>query len=332
MSITPTAPRKTAVGALLVIVGSILFGTLGTVSVLAYQQGMTPPAFAAWREAIGALGLLILLAFGVGRPKNGPRFSWRNLSAGQKVRLGIAAVAFMVFSLAIFYAFDMITVALALLIFYMYPALVTLISGITGKERFTVSKVLALLLALAGSLLAVMGGYFGGGDVQVNLIGVALAALAAIADTVYFLVGRDGYPDVPPIYATTFFLVAGTVVFALIALFTGGGEALIHPLVQPAVLPILIFAGIFGAAVPTVMILSGIRIIGSSRAAILALTEPVAGVVIAMLILSQPLLPVQIIGGVLVLVALLLLQLVGRKKAAVEAELAPAPVSVPEKV
>ena len=39
----------------------------------------------------------------------------------------------------------------------------------------------ALILALGGSVLAVMGGYFGPGDVQVNLFGVALAALAAEA-------------------------------------------------------------------------------------------------------------------------------------------------------
>jgi len=310
MSMTTTAStQKAASGALLVVVGSILFGTLGTVSVLAYQHGMTPPAFAAWRETIGALGLLLILATGIGRPRDGSSFSWKTLEASQKVRLGIAAVAFMTFSLAIFYAFNLITVALALLIFYLYPALVTLVSGMTGKERFTVSKVVALILALAGSVLAVMGGYFGPGDVQFNLFGVALAALAAIADTVYFLVARDGYRDVPPVYATTFFLVAGAVVFALISLATSGLDSLIYPFANPSVLPILLFAGVFGAAVPTVMILAGIRMAGSSRASILALTEPVAGMLIAAVVLSQTMLPIQITGGVLVLVALVLLQL-----------------------
>lgn len=317
MSMTTTAStQKTASGAFLVIVGSILFGTLGTVSVMAYQQGMAPPAFAAWRETIGAVGLLLILSFGIGRPREGGGFSWSALPMQQKVRLGIAALAFMTFSLAIFYAFNLITVALTLLIFYLYPALVTLVSGITGKERFTVSKVIALLMALAGSLLAIMGGYFTAGDMQINLLGVSLAALAAIADTVYFLVGRDGYPDVPPIYATTSFLVAGAVVFALISLAAGGVESLMYPFAHPDVFPILLFAGIFGAAVPTIMILAGIRMVGSSRASILALTEPAAGVVFAALLLSQTMLPIQMVGGVLVIVALVLLQLFPDKGAA----------------
>lgn len=88
-----------------------------------------------------------------------------------------------------------------------------------------------------------------------------------------------------------------------------GLDSLIYPFANPSVFPILLFAGVFGAAVPTVMILAGIRMAGSSRASILALTEPVAGMLIAAVVLSQTMLPIQITGGVLVLVALVLLQL-----------------------
>ncbi len=54
-----------------------------------------------------------------------------------------------------FIAFDRITIALALLGFYTYPALVAVANVALGRERLDGNRVLALALAIVGMVLVV---------------------------------------------------------------------------------------------------------------------------------------------------------------------------------
>ncbi|MGO0059803.1 DMT family transporter [Brevibacillus fluminis] len=295
-------------GILIVLVASALFSNLGVLTNFAYEAGMSPVAFATWRETIGALAMLVLLLFGVGRPAGSERKPFSQIPGWQWRNLCIAAVAFMSYSLAIFYAFVHLTVALAFLLFYIYPALVTLISAVTGREMFNAPKVIALLFALGGSTLAIVGQMIGGEAVRFDTIGILLGLGSAVGMSIYFLVGRGGYPSIPASYATTIFLLAGAAAFAGIGLAFGEKESLLQPFQNVSLWPMLLFAGVGAAAIPTMMLLTGIRMIGASRASILAIFEPVSGSVLAAILLGQTLSFVQIIGGVLILSAAVILQ------------------------
>ena len=63
------------------------------------------------------------------------------------------------------------------------------------------------------------------------------------------------------------------------------------------------------AGVSSLLFLIAIRAIGGTRTGILMLFEPVVGVLLAALLLHEPLLPVQLLGGALVLAGALVLQL-----------------------
>ncbi|MFL5677044.1 MAG: EamA family transporter, partial [Chloroflexota bacterium] len=88
----------------------------------------------------------------------------------------------------------------------------------------------------------------------------------------------------------------------------GNGAGLTYPLREPSVLPLLVFTGLFAAAIPSIMFLTGIRLIGGTRAGILMLFEPVVGVVLAALLLDERLAPIQVVGGFAILAAALVLQ------------------------
>jgi drug/metabolite transporter (DMT)-like permease len=96
--------------------------------------------------------------------------------------------------------------------------------------------------------------------------------------------------------------------FLLLTLATGSLEVALLPFRSPGALPVLLWAGLAGASIPTLLFLVGIRAIGPTRAAIIALIEPVAGTVLAAILLAELLGPVQVAGGVLVLAAAALLQ------------------------
>ena len=58
-------------------------------------------------------------------------------------------------------------------------------------------------------------------------------------------------------------------------------------------------AGLVGAAVPTVCFITGIRLLGAPRAAILATLEPVVGVALSAWLLNEQPSPLQLFGGAL---------------------------------
>ena len=78
--------------------------------------------------------------------------------------------------------------------------------------------------------------------------------------------------------------------------------------------------GSSGAAIPTLCFITGIRMLGAPRAAILATLEPVVGVGLAAWLLNEQPAALQLAGGGLILVAAVLLQLGGRSDSVAEHE------------
>ena len=87
------------------------------------------------------------------------------------------------------------------------------------------------------------------------------------------------------------------------------GASLVAPLRSLEPWPSLLVAGIVAAGVSSLLFLTAIRMIGGTRTGILMLLEPVVGVVLAALWLGEALLPLQVVGGALVLAGALVLQL-----------------------
>src|SRR5436190_5693945 len=105
-------------------------------------------------------------------------------------------------------------------------------------------------------------------------------------------------------------VLATTVICGVaVALVTGAGAALTSPLRDPSILPLIAFSGLFAAAIPSILFLTGIRRIGGTRAGILMLFEPVVGVALAAMLLNEAIAPVQVLGGLAILAAALILQL-----------------------
>jgi drug/metabolite transporter (DMT)-like permease len=148
--------------------------------------------------------------------------------------------------------------------------------------------------------------------IRFDALGLGLALGAAVSQTIYVTVSRDGYPDVPTEQAIS--IVVGVTVVGATAMAVLGGNAasLTLPLEQPSVLPLLLFTGIFAAAIPSLGFLTGIRTIGGFRAGVLMLFEPVVGVALAAWLLDEALVPIQIVGAAAILGAAVILQRASR--------------------
>ena len=300
----PTS-RAPWLGALMVIAGAALFGTLGVAARWAYGAGVEPFGFVAWRAGAGALGILVFISLSMG-----PRAAWQSVvDAGRTAQatliLGMGLGAAL--NLSMFLAFERTTVALALLGFYTYPAMVAVASGLLGREALDGTRILALGLALVGMVAVVLGGLGATDAVRFDVLGILLGLAAAGFQATYVLSTR-GFAAVPAPVATASILIGSATVAAIVSLATGGPAVLLQPLSSPPVILLLVGVGLFAAALPSVLFLTGIRIIGAVRTGSLMLFEPVVGVALAALLLAEGLQPVQVAGGATILLAALIVQ------------------------
>jgi drug/metabolite transporter (DMT)-like permease len=67
-------------------------------------------------------------------------------------------------------------------------------------------------------------------------------------------------------------------------------------------------AAVLGTAAAKVWVLRGLRLLGGTRTAIIMLGEPLGGILLAAVVLEQSLAPLEAVGGVLIVVAALLVQ------------------------
>ncbi|HEY8199683.1 MAG TPA: DMT family transporter [Candidatus Limnocylindrales bacterium] len=300
------ADRSAVLGSLLVVGAALCFATLGPLSRLAYEEGMTPLTFVAWRAAIGAVVLAAFLLLMARRGR--PIVTWRDVPRRQWVVVVLAGSASAFMNLAIFVAFERISIALAMLGFYTYPAIVAVVVVVTGRERLDGGRIAALLLALVGMALVVLGQATPEGAPGADLLGVILVLAAACLNVVYLFAARDGYLALPAREAALAVLVVAEAWYLALALVVGQTSVLAQPLVDPALLMLLLVAGIVGAALAIVLFTAGLRLVGGVRTSILMLLEPVAASVLALFVLGEALTWVQVIGGALVLAGAILVE------------------------
>jgi len=270
------------------------------------NAGLATVGFVSWRALFGALVVAGFIGLRVARGRR--LVGWGVLSPRGRASLAVVTIAGVALNLAIFTAFQRVTIALALLVFYTYPALVTVVVVAVERRRPDRVQLAALTMATIGMAIVVVGGIDGTTGLTFDLGGLLLAFVAATMQVVFILVSRRGYSALPTDEASFVVLAGGFLGFLAFAVATGQAGTLAQPFADPSGWPYLVIAGVFGAGIPTTLYLVGIRWIGGIRAGILALIEPVVGAVLAAVLLAETLRPVQLIGAAFVLVAALLLQ------------------------
>jgi drug/metabolite transporter, DME family len=305
MSDRTEQPRADLAGAGLVALAAACFGTLGPLSRFAGDAGVDSLALVTWRAALGAVVVGIYIAFRFALAGVRPR-SLRSLPARDRWFLGAAIVANMALNLAAFIAFERITIALTLLVFYLYPAGVALASVLWFGERLDRTRWIALAISLGGMVLVMAGA---GSLGRIDPVGIGLAFVAALAQMFYVLAARHGFANVPGPQAAATTMAGAAALYVLLGLAVGTAGTLGTPLASSASIAPVVLAGVIGAGVPTLAFITGIRRLGPSKAAIIATLEPVVGVGLAAWLLAEQPAPIQLAGGALILGAAVLLQL-----------------------
>jgi drug/metabolite transporter (DMT)-like permease len=314
--------RSPLLGSLTVVLAACLFSLLGVLSRFAYELGVTPYGFVTWRSGVAALAMFVVIWIGLRR--GGRLVSWRTLPTRDRAALGIAALAGASLDVTMFLAYDRVSVAIVLLCFYLFPAMVAGAMAVLGWERMDGTRAVALVIALGGMVAVVIGGADAAGIGSIDLVGVLLAIGSAVSQTVFVLVSRRGYRQVPTDQAMGVVLTTSAVIATVLAAASGALGSVVVPFASPPLLLMLVFAGVFAAAVPSFLFLAGIRWIGGVRAGILMLAQAPVGVALAAVFLDEGIGPIQVAGGVAILAAAVIIQRSGSPDPAADAGRAPA--------
>ena len=286
------------------------FGTLGPLARFASDVGFTAVSFALWRATSSVVALVTFLAVGVALH----RVPFTRLSAISRVEwIQLAVMGGFVAgtTISLFFAFERTTIATALIVFYTFPAWVAIAAVPVFGEHLGGRKIAAIALSGVGLVMLLAAPTEGEGGL--DLIGVGLALVASLCQAGFALVGAGGFRSVPSLQSAALLRTfsAGIYAFLLVPLLIllGQGSTITDPLDSPEAWVLILTAGIIGAAIPAVLIIAGYRRIGPTRGAVLMLVEPVTGVFLAAMLLSEQPTPVQLVGGLLVLVGAALVQL-----------------------
>lgn len=158
--------------------------------------------------------------------------------------------------------------------------------------------------------LALVGGVWR--RASLDVVGVAAALGGPVVLAVYFLAGEHGVRTRDPISFTTFGFATATVAWAVVAPWwsfpwnkVGAVDGVFATLTISGWW-LVVYMVLLGTVVPFVLVLFSLQKLTAAQASIVGMTEPVVASVIAWNVLGEALMPVQVLGGVVVLAGVLI--------------------------
>jgi drug/metabolite transporter (DMT)-like permease len=289
-------------GYLYILIGTTLWGVSSVVAKSLFNIGLPPAELVQIRLTLATLTLLlILLVFDRNRIiislKDIPYF----------LVLGFVGVAGVQFTY--YYTISKIHVGPAVLIQYLAPIWIALYAFIFQKEPLTKGKIIALLLAVLGCYFTV-GGYRMD-LLRLNRIGIVSGLISSLFFSFYALYGEKGLKKFDPwtliLYGFGFGAVFYWILISPMKVITGGYSFKIWMA--------FLYIAIFSTLIPFGLYFKGIERVRATRASITATWEPVVAGMTAYFVLGEILFPLQVLGGIGVIAAIVLLQMAKEKTA-----------------
>ncbi len=234
-----------------------------------------------------------------------------SLKVSKKQLLHLAlfgGVCMLLTMLLLSYSYNYIPVGTSIVIHFTYPILVSIASTVFFKEKMSVAKIIAIVLAFIGIILeSGIKALSGDGN---EILGVLLALASAFTYASYFIASKhSAYKDVESTTATVYITAFASLVGFVLALISGR-FIFINSF---NALFVLIGQGFTGYVLAALLLLNGIKILGSSNASIINTLEPVIATIAGVVMYGDNVPIIKIIGCVLIVSASVILVLSSRK-------------------
>jgi drug/metabolite transporter (DMT)-like permease len=279
-----------------VIAAAVMWASSGTASKALFMSGIKPFQLVQIRITLSSLFLVLVMGLFVRRLL--------------KIRLVdivyfffLGGVLLVLVQATYLFTISKMPVAAAILLQYTSPLIVAFYSICFWEERLTSAKVVAGALSLLGCYL-VVGGY-SLELLKMNRVGILVGLASAVLFASYSLFGERGMHRHQPwtvvFYAFLFAAVTLNILQDPFHFMKSG--------YSQTQWGYMLYIALVGTLLPFGLFFEGVNRIRSTRATITSTAEPISAALIAYLFLGEALEPLQILGGALVITAIVLLQL-----------------------
>ena len=293
--------RNLIIGFTVTFIGAVLFSTKAIIVKKAFADIKIDALTLLTLRMIFSLPFYIIAALFIHQKKDKAHLTQKQWF--QVIGLGL--FGYYMSSYLDFVGLQYVSAGLERLILFLYPSFVVLINTFYFRQKITRIQQWALLLTYSGIGMA----YIGELNADINngmfLWGSLLILLCAITFAIYIVGSGKLIP------------VIGATRFTAYAMLCSTAGVLIHfALKHNGQLPLLSAAGnwqyglllaVIATVIPSFMISSGLKRIGSNNVAIISSIGPVSTIIQAHIILGERILISQVIGTILVIAGVLLI-------------------------
>lgn len=275
----------------MVFTGAFCFSSKAVMVKLAYRYGIDPVSLLNLRMIFSMPFFLIAAIYA------GKNTATQKLTGRQWIYLiFLGIVGYYLASYFDFTGLKYITAALERLILFVYPTLVIVISALLFKRPIGRKEIIALLLTYSGIALAFVN------DIKLYSSDVVIGGLlifgSALTYAMYLIGSGKLIPVIGSLRFNAYCMLVSTLAVLIHFLLIDTANIFTFP---QEVYALGLLMAVFATVIPSFLLAEGIRMIGAGKASIIGSIGPVSTIILAWLILDEPITLLQMAGTALVL-------------------------------
>ncbi len=204
------------------------------------------------------------------------------------------------FSYVYFLSSEYIGSGLAMVIFFIYPAIVIIINNIFHKFRIGIIYYFSISIIILGLIFLIDME-----DVKFDLYGIFLSLISAVGYAAYIVLSKKQMQNITPLLSTLMVSLGSAISCLFVALFEGSFMVPDSEEIWKNMLGLAIIC----TSIPILFLLEGMKYVKSERASILSVLEPVGVFIIGVTVLKEHVTIMQTIGVIIILAGAMLVQL-----------------------
>jgi len=276
------------------MIAAFFWGISGTVAKMIFNSSMSPFDLANMR--LNLAFIIMLIYFVIRNPKI---LKVEKNEIKDLVILGIIGITAM--QTTYYFTMSILSVSLAIFLQFLAPILITIYCVVFMREKISLLKLGALVLALCGSYFIIFGS--GGGIGNIKILGLMTGFASAIFSAFYTLYSKKCTNKHNPWTVLIYGMGSGAILYWFISppwvVWSGR---------SPSELLFVVFIALFATIIPFGLYLWGLRYLMPTVAGVISMLEPVVASLSAFIILGENMTIPQVLGAGAVMGAVLLLQ------------------------
>ncbi len=261
----------------MVFIAAFVWGTTGVAVKIIYSDGVKPLTLIFLRMLL-ATPLYALLAYV-------NKLNLLQFSFDKKVILTYGLILIPAFNLTYFTALNITKVSNAAFLLYTAPIFVAILSPLIIREKLTMIKIIAVMISMIGIFLIIRF------DVSELVLGDVIALLAGIIYSLFFIAGRmiKHSPIIVNLYSSMIASIG----------FNIPSSSMIY----------IMYLVIFPTFLSYTFYLKGLTMTNAIDASVIATVEPLSATMLGVMIINEQFTINTIFGGLLILVASIIITL-----------------------